>query len=157
MLAIASGTVVERRYRLQADDLIAGPVVVTITNVTVEGLETLRPVIHFDKLDKPLVLDPGSANDLAHLTRSAVMEEWIGHSVQLAPVEGPDGLALAFLLPAAPTPTVARLTRPAQEQRSRRSQAWLMALVLGLIFLAVYLLENTSLFAAITESLFGGG
>jgi hypothetical protein len=133
---------VQRRYRLQPDDLAGKRVEATITNVTIEGLESLTPVLHFDRIAKPMILTPGDADDLAYITRSAVMEEWIGQTISIAPIDTEDGVRLA-IYPTTMLTLSEPIARPPQiESRLKQWRSILYALLVLLIFLFVFLFEN---------------
>ena len=91
-----------------------------------------------------MVLTPGDADDLAYITRSAVMEEWIGQTISIAPVERDDGVRLAIF------PTTLRtisepIARPPHiESRLRQWRSVLYALLVLLILLFVFLFENAN-------------
>ena len=149
--------VVGRRYRLRPEDLLSDSVEATITNVSMEGLEVLHPVLHFDRLAKPMALNPETANDLAHVTHSAIPEEWIGQRVQIAAVDDGGDLRLTILAPSVRVPPPVRLTRRSSEARRQRTRSLLIALVVLLIVLAVYLLENSTLITDVMQMIFGSG
>lgn len=149
--------VVEQQYRLQPSDL-HGPALATITNVSLQGLEEMRPVLHFDKFGKRLVLDDVQSDELARVTRSAVFADWVGHAVMLEPI-GEEGAARISLSspPSQPTP---QPTRPRQKQIRRTQseqktmgldqvrivlQALLLLLLVVLIAISLYLLNNTEI------------
>lgn len=148
--------VVEERYRLQASDL-SGPARVTITNVTLEGLEDVRPVLHFDRLHKRLAISDIQSDEIARVTGSAVMSDWIGRSITLTVVLDGDGPRIALGPPDAPVRS--QTGNPPQSTGPRRPGAvdlrpllhaahltWqallLLALIIALIA-AVYALQNT--------------
>ena len=87
----STSPIVDQRYRLTPADLQGRSAVVTIMNVTLQGVEELHPVLHFDTIRKPLVLDPRQCDDVAHLTRSTIMQEWIGARLLLMPRLGDAG------------------------------------------------------------------
>lgn len=147
--------VVQRRYRLRPEDLVEGPVEATIVNISMEGLETLRPVLHFDSVAKPLVLTPGTANQLARVSGTAIMDEWIGLRIKLASTDSDDGLKLNILSPTEDVVKPLHITRPSREARRQRARTFLIALLLLLIFLAVFLLEDAALTTSILELIFG--
>ena len=91
--------IIRTRYRLQPQDLAGRRMDVTITNVTIEGLESLTPVLHFDGIEKPMALHPGDANDMARITHSAVFHEWIGQTVSIASIDTGNGPRLAIFSP----------------------------------------------------------
>ncbi len=129
---------------MQPDDLAGERVEATITNVTIEGLESLAPVLHFDRIAKPMNLTPGDADDLAHITQSAVMEEWIGQTISIAPIETDDGVRLAIFPTTLRTLTEPIARPPHIESRLRQWRSILYALLVLLIMLFVFLFENAS-------------
>ena len=133
---------IQKRYRLQPEDLAGERVEATITNVSIEGLESLTPVLHFDRFEKPMLLDPGHANDLARITQSAVMEEWIGRSVSIAPIETAEGARLGLFSPTQRTLDQPLSRPPHVDSRLRQWRTVLYALLIGLILLFVFLFEN---------------
>ena len=102
---------VEERYRLQPADL-DGPVEVTITNVTLQGLETVQPVLHFDSLHKWLTLDDIQSDEMARATGSAVFQDWLGRRIVLTPLEEEDWVRIAISRPGAPLPRPRRVPTP---------------------------------------------
>ena len=93
--------IVDSRHRLQAADLGDEPRPATITNVSIQGLEAARPVLHLAEFSKLLVLDPAQCNELARISHSALSQDWIGQKIMLARqqvdgewrivLHGPDG------------------------------------------------------------------
>ncbi len=138
-------------YRLHPRDL-DGPRAVAIRRVTYEGVEELRPVLYFEGLPKPLVLSGEQARALARWTGEALCERWVGHGVTLSPAEG--GILMgqasveprqrervrpSFSLP----PMLTTLPRGGTgDARPAGWTAWLLLLILGLLFLIVVLLEG---------------
>ena len=108
----------------------------TITNVTLQGLESLQPVLHFDDIAKPLVLGPEQCDELAYITGSAVLAEWIGTRLLL--VANHERSPAVIELQAADEPQVSRrpsvprARNPALSSRIR--QTLVVLLVLFLIF-----------------------
>ena len=154
--------VVEQRYRLQPSDL-RGPMQVAITNVSLQGLEKIRPVLHFDKFGKRLVLDDVQSDELARITRSAVFADWVGCAVMLEPIDEEGVMRIALSAPPSqqsspqrkprleqPRPSTARQTQFDQKFMSREQarillQSLLLLVLIILITAAVYLLNNTEL------------
>ena len=141
-------------YRLHPRDL-DGPRATAIRRVTYEGVEELRPVLYFEGLPKPLVLSGEQARALTRWTGEALCERWIGHAVVLSPAEG--GILLgqasaepphrqhgrpALSLP----PVLATLSRSGStgDAQSAGWTAWLLLLILGLLFLIVALVEGVA-------------
>ena len=102
---------VEERYRLQPADL-DGPVEVTVTNVTLQGLETVQPVLHFADFGKWLTLDDVQSYELARATCSAVFQDWLGRHIVLTPLQEEEGARIAISRPGAPIPRPRRAVTP---------------------------------------------
>jgi hypothetical protein len=94
---------VEERYRLQPADLDS-LLEVTVTNVTLQGLETVQPVLHFDGLSKWLTLDDIQSDEMARATGSAVFQDWLGRRLALTLREEEEGVRIAISKPGAPLP-----------------------------------------------------
>ena len=138
-----TANIIRTRYRLQPDDLAGQRIDATITNVTIEGLESLTPVLHFDQIAKPMLLSPGDADDLARITQTAVLQEWIGRTVSIAPVETADGVRLAIFSSTQRTLPQPIPRPPHVESRLRQWRTILIVVLVLLIFLFVFLYENT--------------
>ena len=108
---------VEERYRLQPADL-NGSLEVTVTNVTLQGLERLQPVLHFEGLSKWLTLDDIQSDEMARATGSAVFQDWMGRRLVLTPLEEEDGPRIAISRPGAPIPRPRRRPSPLPEAPS---------------------------------------
>ena len=134
--------IIQTRYRLQPQDLAGRRMDVTITNVTIEGLESLTPVLHFDGIEKPMALHPGDANDMARITHSAVLHEWIGQTVSIASIDTGNGPRLAIFSPEQQMLDQPLSRSPQVESRLRQWRTVLYALLLLLIVLFVFLYEN---------------
>ncbi len=78
---MSSSLVVDQKYRLQAQDLGGKQVTATVSNVTLQGLERVQPVLHFRRLHKRMVLDDAQSDTMARITGQAVLEAWIGARV----------------------------------------------------------------------------
>lgn len=132
--------IIRTRYRLNAADLADGSLRTTITNVSLEGLETLHPVLHLAGVEKRLVLDDQQCDDLAHITETAIMEEWIGREVGLVvdmetspasiTICAPDDARLRQRRPIRPSVQTSLLT------------PYLVALLIITIFIVVFLLDS---------------
>ncbi len=139
-------------YRLHPRDLDEQRTA-TIRRVTYEGVEALRPVLHFEGVAKPLVLSVEQGRALMRLTGESLCERWIGHEVTLSPAE--DGILigqvgdlfqpakhrrLSFSLPR----VLATLSTYGADAEARPTSwtAWLLLLILGLLFVVVALLES---------------
>ncbi|HXF61764.1 MAG TPA: hypothetical protein VNK95_09105, partial [Caldilineaceae bacterium] len=74
---------VDEKYRLQPADLQGWPRRVVIANVTFQGIEEARPVLHFAGQTKRLALSAEQTRQLIALTGSAQFSDWIGRAVVL--------------------------------------------------------------------------
>ena len=133
----------------------------------------MRPVLHFDKFGKRLVLDDVQSDELARVTRSAVFADWVGHAVMLEAIDEDGAARIALFSPLpSPPPQPTRFsfeknkpTRPHQKQTHRTQserktserksidhapvriflQSLLLLLLVVLIAMALYLLNNTEI------------
>jgi hypothetical protein len=148
---MSSSAVVDKEYRLTPADFAQGEQALIVTNVSFQGLEEIRPVLHFRGQSKWLVCDPGQCNDLARITKSAVCSDWIGSTLLVAVVEDEQGSTIQ--LKAAP---VVMPTMETKSGASRSPAPWLGSLavimLLGLLFLLVFLLERSD---ALWDTLLG--
>lgn len=64
---------------------------VTITNVTVQGVEQLNLRLHFDDRRKPLSLSPVQCQQLAELAGTYDFTQWKGYSLELEPKTTEEG------------------------------------------------------------------
>lgn len=81
--------VVDRLYRLQPADLggiNARPHRVTVRFVGMQGIERPAPVLHFQGIAKPLILDAANVTAMAALAGSPLQRDWLGKDVVLAVV-----------------------------------------------------------------------
>ncbi len=108
---------VEERYRLQPADL-DGPVEVTVTNVTLQGLETVQPVLHFADLEKWLTLGDIQSDEMARATGSAVFQDWLGRRLTLTPLEEEGTVRIAIIRVGAPIPRPRRASPPSDSTPS---------------------------------------
>ena len=134
--------VVDARYRLRAADLQNRTARLRIHNVTMQGVEAVRPVLHFAG-ERPLVVDSAQCNDLARITGSAVPAEWIGQEIVLVPVTEDNSTTLLILGPDEPHPT----PKPTQATDKRsalppapRIEISIRTLVIALLLFALLLL-----------------
>jgi hypothetical protein len=82
-------TIVDDEYRLRPADLESRSHTVTITAVSMQGLEEMQPVAHFAETRKRLVLDRDQCTSLILLTGSTLTQDWVGCTVVLTPaIEG---------------------------------------------------------------------
>ena len=77
---------VDRRYRLSAPDLDGQMRPATICSVGYEGVEDPRPLLRFEGMGRPLALDFDQRLDMARITHSTLIADWVGTSVVLQPV-----------------------------------------------------------------------
>lgn len=134
----------ERRYRLQPGDLAGRSITVTVSNVTLQGLEELQPVLHFATIDKRMALDDAQCDAMARLTGQAILEAWIGARIMLTPVEEDEGATIRITQPVAGSAGSDSLPEPRTAPVFSWRQPLLLLLFLALAFGAVYLIENGS-------------
>lgn len=71
--------------------------------MTVEGLEGAHPLAHFRGVNLPMALTPAQCNDLARISGSALLSDWVGLTVILDPVESANGWTCVIRGPDEPT------------------------------------------------------
>ena len=87
--AIQPQPVIDRFYRLQPADLggvHARPRSATVRFVGTQGIERPVPVLHFQGIAKPLVLDAANVTTMAALAGSPLQRDWLGKDVVLGVV-----------------------------------------------------------------------
>jgi hypothetical protein len=134
--------VIDQRYRLQAKDIGSTPVVVTICNVSFQGLEQLTPLLHFTGYPgKVLAPDQQQCRDLVRLTRSALCSEWIGHTILLRTTQQNGATTLVIDAAATTTINAPVLASPVSRWGALGSTL-LLLVILGVALGAAYLLEH---------------
>jgi hypothetical protein len=118
----------DTKYWLQPDDLQGHPRRILIANVTFQGLEEAKPVLHFAGQSKRLVLTPDHCRQLLELSGSTLFADWIGRTVVLhPPARGQEGIRIS-------SSTNSNKGRPMPVQRTGDQQGWRMAwTVVGVI------------------------
>ena len=81
---------VDEKYRISVDDLDGHARRLVIANVSYQGVEEMRPVLHFEGLTKRLVLTSNQSHDMIRLTHTAIPSDWIGETVNLRPEHSGD-------------------------------------------------------------------
>lgn len=84
-MPISLSDTIDIRYRLQPQDLGGRPRPVLVRNVTLEGIEVLTPLVHFEGLARPLALDLDQRMQIADIARSNLLVDWIGLPLVLRP------------------------------------------------------------------------
>jgi hypothetical protein len=148
-----SAPVVERYYRLQPGDLgglHAPPRAAIVRFASTQGIERPAPVLHFDGMAKPLVLDGANVAVIARIAGSALQRDWLRQRVMLAVVV--EGNTPVIRLFAPDDPALSALRRKSvQVERVRVRNQFLRqllraALVFGALLAAamaaVYVIEN---------------
>ena len=135
--------VIDTRYRLGPRDIGRQDRMVTIQNVSWQGLEILTPLLHLREFPtKRLMLEKVQQQELIRITGSPRAEDWIGHTLLLAVRSDQDQLRI-HLYPMQIVPTQihsrARVERssPVQVPQSLRA-----TLLLLLILLLLQQIEN---------------
>jgi len=157
-------SIVDLRYRLQPADIGPRGLRLTINNISVQGVEDLRPVLHFAEFPtKRLVLDRDQRQALIQMTGSVLFADWVGRQVELSTEMG--GVTHAAPGEADPEPPVIVLGAPGQVKAGRRAKPgpvsmhgrWtslLLLIVILLTFAAVYFLENSDALWQLLEGYF---
>jgi hypothetical protein len=129
-----------------------------VSNVTLQGLERMQPVLHFRRLAKRMVLDDAQSDAMARITGQAVLEAWIGARVTLSPAIDEAGHAVIHLAAAHEGAGEAHAlpAPPRQAPQLSWRQPLLLMLLLGFAFAAVYLVENGTTLWAEAQALFEG-
>ncbi|MFN8464101.1 MAG: hypothetical protein U0X20_01060 [Caldilineaceae bacterium] len=138
--AVQTQPVVDRLYRLQPADLggvNARPRRATVRFVGTQGIELPAPVLHFQGIAKPLVLDAVNVTSMAALAGSPLQRDWLGKDVVLGVVVE-DNTPVVRLF-AAGDPVVAGLQRKSvQAERARtRSLYFRKAMRAAVVFLVL--------------------
>ncbi|MCB0061140.1 MAG: hypothetical protein KDE19_03460 [Caldilineaceae bacterium] len=136
--------IIDHRYRLQPHDLGRREPVVTIQNVSQQGLETVAPLLHLREFpEKRLLLEPVQCQELAQITGTSLPEAWIGEQIRLAVQSDRDQLRI-HLFPAHIPPSQATGHTPPIPVPENLQSSLLLFLVLCLIFLFAFLLDDNS-------------
>jgi hypothetical protein len=156
---LQSQPVVDRLYRLQPADLggvHARPLRATVRFVGTQGIELPAPVLHFQGIAKPLVLDAANVTAMAALAGSPLQRDWLGKDVVLGVVVE-DNMPVVRLF-ASGDPALAGLQRKSvQAERARtRSLYFRKATRAAVVFLVlivaaygiVYVIDNWATLAA---------
>ena len=138
--------VIDARHRLQPHDLGRQEQVVTIRNVSRQGLERLAPLLHLREIrDKRLLLDPIQCQELAEITGTTNQADWIGRQVLLVVQSDRDQLRIHLLLPHSSGAKM-RLTSMANRMPDTMRTSLLLFMLLCLLFLAAAALNDNSVF-----------
>jgi hypothetical protein len=133
--------IIDEHYRLRPTDLGRSSVQVTIQNVSWQGVEQLRPLLHLREFpQKRLLLTSPQMQTLIDIVGSSVAQDWIGHTILLL-AEYDDGELTIMLYPR--TAILGRMPqlRP-HRQLHETGRTLLLITLLGLIFGLVYLLDQ---------------
>ncbi len=133
--------VIDTLYRLGPRDIGRGDRVVTIQNVSWQGLETLTPLLHLREFPtKRLVLEKVQQQEIIHITGSPRAEDWIGHTLLLAVRSDQDQLRI-HLYPLQMIPTKQRFSGSSERSSTIQvPQSMRATLILLLILLLLFLL-----------------
>jgi len=142
--------VIDSRYRLGPRDIGRQDRVVTILNVSWQGLETLTPLLHLREFPtKRLMLEKEQQQELIKITGKLRAEEWIGHTLLLAVRSDHDQLRIHLypLQQVSPAQDGGRQSGPSpvvKVPQSFRATLFLV-LILLLLFLLVPLMEQSDI------------
>jgi hypothetical protein len=148
--------IVDNRYRLTSADLNGRPRQVVVKAVTMEGVEIMTPVLHFEGVARPLALGLAQRTDMALIARSTLTTDWVGVSLVLLPskADGQEIISLQSIDARRATPYSAWKPRQDKPTRSLRG-ALVLVLLVVIAFLGVYVVESTELLNRILELLSG--
>ncbi len=157
-------SIVDLRYRLQAADIGQRVLRLTINNISVQGVEDLRPVLHFAEFPtKRLVLDRDQRQALIQMTGSMLFDDWVGQQIDLSTVmrraaqhvEGEPLLEqLVIVLSGPGRAKPGRRPHSVSISKSSRWTSLLLLIVISLAFAAAYLLENSDTLWHLLEGYF---
>jgi hypothetical protein len=153
--------VIDRQYRLLPNDLAGKPRKVIVRGVTVEGVEFVTPLIHFEGLGRPLALDANQRIEMARIARSTILADWVGAALVLQPVRDKgqerirlQGLDEAGMLAVSNSQALPPATSSPVQSVGRRLMRLLgMAAVVTLLLAAVWYFENRANLDAILDVL----
>ena len=133
--------IVDERYRLHPADLGRGAVHVTIQNVSWQGVEERRLLLHLREFPrKRLVLDQHQLQTLIQLMGTTNEKQWIGQALQIV-VQHAANEAIIALAPAG-----VMAEKPANYRRAfavgEVGKTLLLLALLGLLFFFVFLLDR---------------
>lgn len=145
--------VVDRLYRLQPADLgglHARPRRATVRFVGTQGIERPAPVLHFQGVAKPLVLEGGNVLAMASLAGSPLQRDWLGKEVVLGVVVEDNIPSIRLFAPG--DPALAGLRRKSVHAERARTRSLYLRQVIraALVFLVllaaayaiVYVIDN---------------
>ena len=139
--AMSLSDVVDRRYRLNAAALEGRVRSAIVCSVSYEGVEDLRPLIRFEGLGRPLALDPVQRLDMARITHSTLLADWVGASVLLRPVRS-DGHETIRLVGVEELERLPRWVPPAPPRPSLPLRALLRILAVTFLIVAAFAAAN---------------
>lgn len=134
---------IDTRYRLTPRDLGRRDYVVTITNVSWQGVETLTPLLHLKEFpQKRFLLDAVQQQELITILGTYRTDAWIGQQITIAAQSDSDQLRIhIFDQPTAPSAHKPRLAT-AVRIPDNLGITVLLVFVLILLFLLVALLDQ---------------
>jgi hypothetical protein len=146
--------VVDRFYRLQPADLgeaIPRPRTVTVRFVGMQGIERPSPVLYFEGVAKPLVLDAPNVDAISHIAGSPLQRDWLGQTVVLAAVAQDDNTLVVRIFAPGDSALKALHRKSVRAERARARSiyirqatraAFLFAGLVALGILAIFVIEN---------------
>lgn len=143
--------IIDQAYRLHAQDLMGAPRRMTITNVSLQGLEEMTPTLHFDGQTKRLALTRTQSSELIRVTGTSVLQQWIGLTIVLEPASTPDGPTIRISTPSGAHRTL-RPTKPLDDE----GRAWrrtMIAVATLLVLSAIYVAFNATRLAELIAQL----
>ncbi len=130
---------IDEKYRLHVDDLSGRDRQLIVSNVSYQGIEEMRPVLHFEGLTKRLVLTRDQGFEMVRLTHTPVPSDWIGQTVLLSPA--PMGGEPAIVIESASRNT-RRLFLARRLPHGGSSHLLLAIAILAALLIAIWLLAG---------------
>lgn len=135
--------IIDERYRLHPTDIGRSGVQVTVQNVSWQGVEQLQPLLHLREFpQKRLQLTQPQVRSLTEIVGSTLAQDWIGHRLMLV-VQYEAGEPVITLHAGAFTAPQPDTWLPPLHL-SEQGRTLLLLLLLGGIFVLVFLLDNAT-------------
>jgi len=136
--------IIDRRYRLTPQDLGRHDHVVTIRNVSWQGVETLSPLLHLHEFPtKRLALDAIQQQELIQILGTYHTEDWIGEQVIIAAQSDHDQLRVHLFPPTSAARNRKALLPTEIHLPDSMKATVILLLILFVLFLLVALLDQS--------------
>lgn len=138
-------TLIDRRHRLTPRDLGHRDHLVTIRNVSWQGLETLTPLLHLQEFPtKWFALDAEQHQTIVRLLGTHHTDDWIGCQLFIAAQSDRDQLRIYLFAPQEPSQRGHKALIPQEIHIPESiSATFILLLILFALFLLVALLDQS--------------